>query len=296
MSLGCACSIGRRWPSYDTVPGVRLTVVVENRDGSGCTGAHGLSIWVELPGAVVLVDTGPDAGLLAANAVRLGLDLGRIDAVVLSHGHDDHSGGLPAVVAAKRGRALTVALHPDAAQPRFSRRTGAPRFIGMPQASLLALDMPGVERLATNQPTCIVPGVWVTGAIPRILPGAQERHLVLDPDGRRADPLTDDQAVVIDTAQGLVVVCGCAHAGLANTLELIAGIRPGIPIAALVGGFHLGSSAADHAVAIADDLLARGVRACACGHCTGAEAEGILLDCFGGRASSLACGTTITIP
>lgn len=295
MSLGCACSAGRRWPSYDSLASVRLTVVVENRDGSGCTGAHGLAIWVESPGAVVLVDTGPDAGLLAANAARLGLDLARVDAVVLSHGHDDHSGGLPAVVEAKRGRTLTVALHPDATRPRYSRRTGTPRSIGMPPSSLQALTRPGVERLPTSLPACIVPGIWATGTIPRVHLGAQERYLVLDPEGRHVDPLNDDQAVVIDTIQGLVVVCGCAHAGLANTLGMLAGIRPGSPIAALIGGLHLGSAGSDRILVIAENLLAQGIRTCACGHCTGTEAEGILGDRLGSRFTALACGTTLAI-
>lgn len=120
MSLGCACSLGRRWPSYDTLPGARLTVVVENRAGHGCTGAHGFAAWLEAGSAVVLIDSGPDADLLARNAATLGLDLGRVEAVVLSHGHDDHSGGLPAVVAARAGRPLAVVMHPAATRARWT--------------------------------------------------------------------------------------------------------------------------------------------------------------------------------
>lgn len=296
MSLGCACSVGRRWPAYDTLPAVSLTVVVENRAGHGCTGAHGLAVWLEAGDAALLVDTGPEPGLLAANAARLGLDLGRVEAVVLSHGHDDHSGGLPAVVAARRGRPLTVALHPEALRPRYSRRSGSPRFIGMPQASLTALNMPGVSRLETLRPTGLVPGVWATGPVPRLLSGAQERHLVRDPAGHDPDPLDDDQAVVVDTIHGLVVICGCAHAGVANTLEHIAAVRPGAPIAALVGGFHLGSSEPAAVGDLADALRAHAVARCACGHCTGAAAERILGDRLGERLATITCGTAITIP
>jgi 7,8-dihydropterin-6-yl-methyl-4-(beta-D-ribofuranosyl)aminobenzene 5'-phosphate synthase len=297
MSLGCACSIGRRWPSYDTLSGLRLTVLVENRAGHGCSGAHGFAAWLEAGPAVVLVDAGPDPDLLVRNATALGLDLGRVEAVVLSHGHDDHSGGLPAVVAARAGRPLAVVMHPAATRRRFSRRTGLSRSIGMPEASQAALRAPGVEVLPSLLPTCVVPGVWATGAIPRRhnLPG--ETNLVLDPDGRISNPLDDDQAVVADTGHGLVVICGCAHAGIVNTLDLIAEIRPGAPIALLAGGLHLGAAAESPTIAgLCDDLALRHIARYAIGHCTGERAEQFFAQRLGATVTTLICGTRLETP
>ena len=297
MSLGCACSLGRRWPSYDTLPGARLTVVVENRAGQGCSGAHGLAVWLEAGSAVVLVDSGPDADLLARNAATLGLDLGRGEAVVLSHGHDDHSGGLPAVVAARAGRPLAVVMHPAATRARFSRRTGTPRSIGLPAASQAALRAPGVEVVSSVQPTCVAPGVWATGAIPRQQARAGASNLVLDPEGRTPDPVDDDQALVVETAHGLVVVCGCAHAGVINTLACIAAIRPGTPIALLAGGLHLGTAAEPPTLAgLCEDLNRRHIARYAIGHCTGERAERFLAQYLGGPVTTLACGTRLEIP
>jgi 7,8-dihydropterin-6-yl-methyl-4-(beta-D-ribofuranosyl)aminobenzene 5'-phosphate synthase len=297
MSLGCSCSIGRRWPSYGTLPGVHLIVAVENRAGHGCSGSHGFAAWLEAGSSVVLVDTGPYADLLAQNAAALGLDLGRVEAVVLSHGHNDHSGGLPAVVAARAGRPLALVMHPAATRRRFSRRTGLPRPIGMPDASQAAFRAPGVEIIPSLQPTCVVPGVWATGAIPRRhdLPG--ETNLVLDPDGRIPDPLDDDQAVVVDTERGLVVICGCAHAGVVNTLDHIAEIRPEAPIALLAGGLHLGTASESPTLSgLCEDLGRRNIARYAIGHCTGERAEKFLAQHFDGTVTSLTCGTHLLIP
>jgi len=296
MSLDCACSIGRRWPSYDTVPGLRLIVLVENRPGRGCAAAHGFAAWLEIGDVVVLVDTGPDPDLLASNARVLGLDLSRVEAVVLSHGHDDHSGGLPAVVDARRGRPLAVVMHPAATRPRYSRRTGTARFIGMPEASQAAMKAAGVTVVPSAQPTCVLPGVWVTGAIPRRHVDASEAHLVLDVEGRQTDPLDDDQAVVVDTMHGLAVICGCAHAGIVNTLDLISEVRPNVSFALVVGGLHLGSADPAAISRIGECLLKRRVGRCILGHCTGERAKLILTEQLGDKLTTLTCGSRLEIP
>jgi len=283
-------------PSSETIPALRLVVVVENRAGHGCTGAHGLAVWLEIGSSVLLVDTGPDPGLLADNAAVLGLDLARVETVVLSHGHDDHSGGLPAVVAARAGRPLTVVMHPAAYRARFSRRSGAPRPIGMPALSQAALRAPGVVVVTATRPTVIVPGVWATGEIPRAQDPAAEAHLVLDPEGRIPDPLEDDQALVAATGHGLAVVCGCAHAGVLNTLDLIASVSPGIPVALLVGGLHLGAVGKQALDRLLDELGRRRITRYAIGHCTGKRAEEVLARRLGAIVQPIACGTGLEIP
>ncbi len=296
MSLGCACSAGRHRPPPDELPGLRLTVLVENRAGTGCQGTHGFAAWLEAGAAIVLLDTGPDPDLLAANAAGCGCDLARVQAVVLSHGHDDHTGGLPAVVAAKRGRPLDVVLHPAATRPRCSRRTGTARAIGMPAAAVAALSAPGVRVVESVVPIGVAPGIWATGAVPRRRTVGAEAHLVLDADGRIPDPLDDDQALVVDTVHGLAVLCGCAHAGLINTLDHIAGERPEAAIALVAGGLHLGGADDGTIAALGRELADRHVGRLALGHCTGGSAERGLAGIPGLRVEPLACGTVLEIP
>lgn len=295
MSLGCACSAGRHRPPSDDLPGLRLTVLVENRPGAGCQGAHGFAAWLEAGAAIVLLDTGPDPDLLAANAAACGCDLARVQAVVLSHGHDDHSGGLPAVVAAKRGRPLDIVLHPSATRPRFSRRGGTPHAIGMPAAAMAALVAPGVRVVEARAPVGVAPGIWATGPVPRRHAGSAEAHLVLDAEGHLPDPLDDDQALVVDTVHGLAVLCGCAHAGLANILDLVAAERPDAGFALVAGGLHLGSADDAAITALAALVADRRVGRLALGHCTGVRAEGMLAR-TGARVATLACGTILELP
>ena len=291
MSLGCSCSVGRRWPGYGTVPSCRLTVLVENRGCDGCIGVHGLAIAIEAGDEVVLLDTGPSPEVLTANAAALSFDLGRVSLVVLSHGHDDHSGGLPAVVAARGGRDLTVVLHPAALIPRFSHRHGVRRPIGLPEATQAALTAPGVTVLSTAQVTALRPGLWVTGAIPRRETIPTEPHLTVDAAGLCPDPFRDDQALVVETLDGLVVVCGCTHAGLGNTLDHITDLRPDVPVVMVVGGLHLRTAEPLAIVRLLAELDGRGVTRLAVGHCTGASAEDILLT--RSHTTRLACGTVL---
>jgi len=123
-----------------------------------------------------------------------------------------------------------------------------------------------------------------------------EPHLVLDAEGRYADPLEDDQAVVVDTSHGLAVVCGCAHAGPVNTLEAIAALRPGEPVALLVGGLHLGPVAEPVLEQLCVDLGRYRLARCAIGHCTGELAERVFARRLGGGVATLACGTRLEIP
>jgi 7,8-dihydropterin-6-yl-methyl-4-(beta-D-ribofuranosyl)aminobenzene 5'-phosphate synthase len=295
MPIELAPVLGPRSPASEPPLARRLVVVVENRAEPPCESAHGFCAWLEAGERVLLVDTGPDPGVLARNAARLGLDLGRVETVVLSHGHYDHTGGLPAVVAARAGRPLTVVLHPLATRARFSQRSGTPRAIGMPEASREALTAPGVCIVSSSGPTAVAPGVWVTGAIPRRQGGNDDPHLVLDPEGHALDPIEDDQAVVVETAAGLTVLCGCAHAGAVNTLDYVTQLRPGAPLALLAGGLHLGA-APDEAVAhLAGELTQRGLQRCAVGHCTGSRAEDVLAEHLPG-VTRLHCASQVVLP
>ncbi|MGI6086732.1 MAG: MBL fold metallo-hydrolase [Kiritimatiellia bacterium] len=216
---------------------IKITVIAENTaTRPEILGEHGLAFWVETSAGRALFDAGP-ALSFRHNVSTLGIPLERADVIVLSHGHSDHTGGLAWALAA--AGSARVFMHPTALLPRFSRHGGRPRAIGMPEDARSALQYCGrLEK--TSQPVEILPGVCTTGFIPRKNTVEDTGGpFFLDAAGAQPDPIEDDQALWVDTPTGLVVVLGCAHAGVINTLEHIRNLAGERPIRALLGGMHL---------------------------------------------------------
>lgn len=263
-------------------PSTRITILIDNEAASGLTAEHGFSLWLEAEGRHVLFDTG-QSGAFADNARILGIDLCRADSVVLSHGHYDHSGGLPAAL--RLAGKASVYCHPGAVSPRFSLSDGTPRSIRMPAASLMALDRLPVEQLHWLQKALLLDdGIGLTGPVPRETDyedtGGQ---FFLDRRGQRPDPIGDDLALWVRTGQGLVVIVGCAHAGLVNTLHHISRSNAGMRIRAIIGGFHLLHASPlrlERTIAALRELSPALIIPC---HCTGVGAVTALQAAFGDR-------------
>jgi 7,8-dihydropterin-6-yl-methyl-4-(beta-D-ribofuranosyl)aminobenzene 5'-phosphate synthase len=244
-----------------------ITVLVENTAGArGLLGEHGLSFWVEADSYKLLFDTGQGYAL-RHNARELGIDLRDSDAVALSHGHYDHAGGLPSVFEETRNAVLF--LHPDAIAPKYSPR-GA---IGSPIQDKQTLDANTRRIVWTETPTEIIPGLWLTGPIPRRHPLEDTGgDFWRDADRRVSDRLSDDQALFAETPGGLVVVLGCAHAGTINTLDYISQITGRDKIRAVLGGMHLLQASRDRLEATAAALERYDVQLIGANHCTGLNA------------------------
>jgi 7,8-dihydropterin-6-yl-methyl-4-(beta-D-ribofuranosyl)aminobenzene 5'-phosphate synthase len=266
-----------------------ITVLVDNSTrGPGLIAEHGLAVWLDLGAHRVLFDTGQTDAILA-NARQLGIELSTADAVALSHGHYDHCGGLAAVLGVASAE-VAIYLHPSAAEPKYRRG----RYIGVPQQCLEPLRRRAASIRAVTAPVEIAPGLFLTGEIPRAHPQeANEEGFCLDAEGRRADLLRDDQSLFFQTAGGTIVLLGCAHAGVINTLDYIRHLTGGQPIRAVLGGMHLRSASNERIAWTLDALRPLSIEKLYPAHCTGAKAVAALRAAFPGRCLECGVGTTL---
>jgi 7,8-dihydropterin-6-yl-methyl-4-(beta-D-ribofuranosyl)aminobenzene 5'-phosphate synthase len=274
----------------------KITVLVENTaDGRGLLAEHGLSFWIELGAHRILFDTG-QSDIVFHNASTLGIDLCKADALVLSHGHYDHVGGVKKILDLAPG--LPVYLHPRALEAKFACRGQESRSIGMEREMAQTLDERIRDGLGsfTHGPIEILPGVWATGEIPRR--SALEDMggpFYLDASGARPDALLDDQALVLETPDGLVVVLGCAHAGVIKTLDYVAELFPGRPIRTVLGGMHLVRASRARVAHTIMALCRHKVQRIGPAHCTGQEASEGLRDALPDRCFLCNVGTQIVL-
>jgi 7,8-dihydropterin-6-yl-methyl-4-(beta-D-ribofuranosyl)aminobenzene 5'-phosphate synthase len=266
-----------------------LTVLVENTSaGRGLLGEHGLSYLIEAGEYRILFDTGQGL-VLQHNAKELGISLQNLDAVVLSHGHYDHAGGLITVL--DECTLTKLFLHPSALQPKFSHRGD----IGSPIQDKDTLEKKFRQLIWTDKPTEIIPGVYVTGTIPRLHPLEDTGgDFWQDSQHDKVDFLLDDQALFIDAPEGLVVVLGCAHAGVINTLNYIAQITGKDKFYAIIGGMHLLNASRDRLQATAETLTKYDLQIIGANHCTGMAAIAFLWHELAGKCRSCSVGTRLS--
>ena len=234
-------------------------------------GEHGLAFLIETEAGRVLFDTGQCGTVLLHNLELLGVAPATIDALAISHAHYDHTGGLPALLGRVRPGTPLYA-NPDFFRERFSRRKGEPRSVGL---SLTREELAARLALRLNSaPQEILPGVWTTGEITsRPEPeGGSVYHLAREGDTFVSDTYRDDMALVLETGDRLVLLCGCCHAGLLNTLAHVQRVFER-PVVAIAGGLHLTSASADY-LRRAGDVLAgmESVQRVYPNHCTGETA------------------------
>lgn len=302
--------------------GVRVTLLVDNAGGTaGLRSQWGFSAWIETPRARVLLDSGCNDAFWR-NAEKLDVPLETADAFVLSHGHFDHGGGIARMVQAAPGARLV--MHPGALAPHYwLARTGKIDPIGLPEHSLAALGAAGERVTWALDPVEVAPGVWASGPVPRRHPLEEaERNFFLDRACTVRDHVVDDQALVVETSSGLVVLLGCAHAGVVNTLEHVRRVAAGrgaarladpttahpgeersSPLAAdglprvraVIGGMHLLHASPARLRATSEALLASGVDLVAPVHCTGKRGKRHLRERFGGAFADCATGSVLVL-
>jgi 7,8-dihydropterin-6-yl-methyl-4-(beta-D-ribofuranosyl)aminobenzene 5'-phosphate synthase len=273
---------------------MRLTVLCDNAvlPQLGLVAEHGFACLVETGSGRYLFDTGQGLALVN-NARILDRELNNLQAIVLSHGHYDHAGGLPEAL--HRSGPVEVIAHPDLFSERYRSAGAQRRFIGLPYRREYLESLGARFRLVRDW-TAIGPQVAVTGEVPRRAGAAGDRGLIAVRDGQSGpDPLADDLSLVVTTAKGVVVVLGCAHAGLVNILRRVGEKTGQKRIYAVLGGTHLGFAGEaefEEAVAALDEF---GVEKIGAAHCTGPQQAARLYARLGERVLFAAVGTVLEV-
>ena len=275
---------------------IKITTLSENTANYGYLAEWGLSVLVEADGLRVLVDTGLSFSAVH-NAQLMGADLATLDRIVLSHGHADHTGGLRDVL--KIRREVEVIAHPDIWVPKYVRRDGEPReqYNGMP-FSREELESRGARFRFVREPVHITEHIMTTGEIP-MLSGYEEieNNLFVKEAGKlHPDPLADDLALIIDTDFGLVVILGCAHRGIINTLHHAQNLTGKELVYAAIGGTHLFRASEGRLEKTIADLREIGIQRLGVSHCTGFRASARLAQEYEDIFFMNNAGTRVTLP
>jgi len=277
---------------------LRLTTIAENTSTRvGVVGEWGLSILIEDGQHRFLLDTGASATTVA-NADALGVDLAGIEAIVLSHGHTDHTGGLLPVLLRIKGEVRIIA-HPSAWGAKYgrNRKTKKYQYVGIPFARD-ALESAGARFELTTAPTWLTDDIVASGEEPvtsEFETVADNLHLRTDA-GFEVDPVVDDQSVYIRTDLGLVVVLGCAHRGMVNIIRHGLKLTGAERLHMVVGGTHLGPAPEPQIARTIEALQEMDLKWIGVSHCTGLKVASRLEREFSDRFFFNNAGMSITFP
>lgn len=261
---------------------IQITTLSENTAARlSLLAEWGLSILIEADGYQILLDTGQSFSAVY-NAITLGIDLSRIDKIVFSHGHLDHTGGLLHILKMVRGKVEIVA-HPDIWGLKYvGRPDRTMEYIGVPFPKESAETL-GASFNLTREPVWISENIVTSGEIPMITEYEKiDSMLYVKEKGElKPDPLWDDQALFIKSEKGLIIILGCVHRGIINTIKYAQKLTGMEQIYAVIGGTHLVSASPQRVDLTIAELLSFGIQRLGVSHCTGLPVATMLARTFG---------------
>lgn len=274
---------------------IKLTTLCENTvSGPGFNAEWGWSIHIQSDGLNILFDTGRNIAAVK-NADKLGIDLKALDMIILSHSHQDHTGGLREVL--KRTGHTEILAHPAIWIPKYKKRNPdkPAEFNGIPYR------MEEIEKHAalklSPEPVQLSDAIMTTGEV-----SLTTDFEKVDPDfyvkengTLRPDDFPDDLALILRAPQGLVIVLGCAHRGVINTIQHARKITGEESVHAVIGGTHLFPKKKPQVQKTIDALKEIDVRNIGVSHCTGMDAAMQFAEAFGDRFFFNNAGTVRTI-
>jgi 7,8-dihydropterin-6-yl-methyl-4-(beta-D-ribofuranosyl)aminobenzene 5'-phosphate synthase len=253
----------------------RITILSENLVGRLVgSGEHGFSAFIETDGGNYLFDTG-GGRTVVENSLALNKDLRTVQKIFLSHGHNDHTGGLPQVLHL-RGR-VDVHAHPDVFLDRMAVRKEndreTRRFAGMIYKKSY-LEFLGAHFILNSDFHEVEKGLFLTGEVPRKTAFEKpDPKLFREAQGEMVpDTLPDDQSLVLDTEKGLVLIFGCAHSGMINIMKHVIHRMSKDRFYAVLEGTHLDFLTPEQLEESIRSLKAMDVARIGVSHCTGLQA------------------------
>lgn len=273
---------------------VKLTILAENRvSDPRLLAEQGLSVFIETENGNLLFDVGQTDAFIK-NAKELEIDLKSIQAIVISHGHFDHAGGLPHYL--REIKHTEVICHPAACNKKYKVYTGGRLEIGVPwkKSKLAAM---GANFTTKSHPYEVIPDVWISGEIPRntkyekIDEKYQQRVL----ESYIHDEMHDDMTLIINTKKGLIVLLGCGHAGPVNSLKHAMRVLDQKKVYAVIGGMHLQHVSEDRIKQIINNLKKINPQYLIPLHCTGFTAIQMMFQKFKNRVKLMNVGDSFNL-